>query len=155
MDNQFSRAKGQHGKGLKVKNACKNAKLGPQHLLIKWLLNSFSIHDRGHSNLTSSPTTASTSYFLLHSGDANALVIPMLGQKEVLHCQSLGCASSTGLQTKLVEAVHASLIDARKLCLPSLSAGPSALIFGPVEDNFFILLIQIGLNGIEKGQNMH
>jgi len=93
----------------------------------KSLLNSFSIHDRGHSNLTCTPTTVSTSYFLVQSGGANALVIPTLGQKELLHCQSMGCASSTGLQTKLVEAVDARLTDAQKLCLPGLSTGPSAL----------------------------
>jgi len=155
MHNQFSRAKGGHGKGLNVENACKNAKPGPQHLLIKLFLNSRSIHHRGHSNLTSTPTTASTSLFLLKSGGTNALVIPMLVKKDVLHCQSLGCASSPGLQTKLVEAVHARLIDARKLCLPGLSTGPFALIFGPAEDNCFLLIIQIGLNGIEKGQTMH
>jgi len=155
MDDQFSRTKRRHGKGPKVENACKNAKPGPQHLLIKSFLNSFSIHHRGRCNGTSSPVTISVGFFLLESGGANALVIPMFGQKDVLHCQSLGCASSPCLQMKPVTAVHARLTHARKLCLPGLSTGPFAHNVGPTEDCFFLLIIQIGPNGFEKDQTMH
>jgi len=149
---QFSRSKGRQGKGLNVKNTCKNAKQGPQHLLIKSCLDSCSVQHRGHSNLTCTPTTLSTSSFLVHSGGLNALVSPMLGKKDLLNLQSLGCASRLGLHTNLVEALHALRTDARKLCLTGLSTGPFALMLGPVEDNFFLILITIGLNGNEKGQ---
>jgi len=156
MHNQFSRAKGWHGKRLNVENACKNAKPGPQHLLIKSFPNSRSIHHRGRSNSTLTPATmVFTSFFLLKSGGKNALVFARLVKKDVLHCQSLSYVPCLGLQTKLVEAVHARLTDAQKLCLPSLSTGPFALKFGPTEDNFFRILPQFGLKGHEKGKTMH
>jgi len=120
MHNQFSRANEWHGKGLRVKNTYKNGKPGPQCLINKSSLNSLSIYWRGHCNSTLTPTTVSTSFFLLKSGGLNAPVSPMLVKKELLHSQSVGCASSLGLQTKLVKVVDASLFDAHKLCLLSL-----------------------------------
>jgi len=113
MHIQFSRSKGGQEKGPNVENTCKNAKPGPQHSLIKSCLDSCSVHHRGHSNLTRTPTMLSASSFLVQSGGLNALLSPMLGKKDLLNLQSLGCASRLGLHTKLVEALHALRTDAR------------------------------------------
>jgi len=133
-----------HGKGQIVENTCKNAKPGPQHLLIKSCLHISHLHGRGYCHWACVAAAFAGPFFLIRVSQ-DALVGPNFAEKGLLHCQTLGISALPDQTTERVKAAYALLRNACKLSLPGLWQGPLAHIFGPIEANYLLSLIKINL----------